>query len=579
MKFIYVFLLVLLNTVLLNAQEKQVSQTEKALQDSLKTYFNTDIDKYIDFGKQLEFYYIKQNNFHKLIDFYLKFGGNLTLKGKFDVAQPYIDKAIEYAKQIRDNEKLGSAFIAKAAYNYYKKDYITSIKYFSKADSIATTDKRKMVILRNYAFIKKDIGDLEGAVDIYKKIYYKLNNDETRLKFIILLDIVNGYKDYLDKYQDRPQYADSLQHYLSLAEKFRPERFMDQSQLKLTKLSIELDRHPEKGDSIIREFDKIKSHLHHLDIHVFDNAIHFDKAKYYYKKKAYQTALLHLDSILSTDTQSGFSYSYKDEVENLYARILKDMGKTEEALEKTMALNRMMQEQNRHRILVDKILRDRYDYRVIKAKIKHLETRILAESQTNRWLLLGIIISSGLILILIYRRKLLKDGYEITLTDLRNKQEKLEEEIEKSKQKILKSAQNQAGIESKTSKPRQLPSEKILRGMIERLKDFENKKEYLKPEVDLGYLAKYLKSNKTYTSLVVKEYSGMSFKDYINKLRIEYSIHLMYNDIDYVSNLNIEGMAVEVGYTTSKPYRMAFKKITGSHPSYFIKQVKKSKKN
>jgi AraC-like DNA-binding protein len=316
-----------------------------------------------------------------------------------------------------------------------------------------------------------------------------------------------------------------------------------------------------------------------LDIHVFDNAIHFDKAKYYYKKKAYQTALLHLDSILSTDTQSGFSYSYKDEVENLYARILKDMGKTEEALEKTLALNRMMQEQNRHRILVDKILRDRYDYRVIKAKIKHLETRILAESQTNRWLLLGIIISSGLILILIYRRKLLKDGYEITLTDLRNKQEKLEEEIEKSKQKILKSAQNQAGIESKTSKPRQLPSEKILRGMIERLKDFENKKEYLKPEVDLGYLAKYLKSNKTYTSLVVKEYSGMSFKDYINKLRIEYSIHLMYNDIDYVSNLNIEGMAVEVGYTTSKPYRMAFKKFTGSHPSYFIKQVKKSKKN
>ena len=60
--------------------------------------------------------------------------------------------------------------------------------------------------------------------------------------------------------------------------------------------------------------------------------------------------------------------------------------------------------------------------------------------------------------------------------------------------------------------------------ILEKLKRFENKKEYLQSNITVQMLSTTFETNSKYVSKIVNTHKGKTFIQYINDLRIEYTI-------------------------------------------------------
>ncbi|CAL2107775.1 Transcriptional regulator, AraC family [Tenacibaculum sp. 190524A02b] len=115
-------------------------------------------------------------------------------------------------------------------------------------------------------------------------------------------------------------------------------------------------------------------------------------------------------------------------------------------------------------------------------------------------------------------------------------------------------------------------SEEIVTAILEKLASFEEKKKFVKKNYTLSLLAKELKTNSSYLSKVINSSKGTNFSNYINNLRINYSVNRLKNDKKFRS-YTITAIAKESGFNTAQSFTKAFQKKTGLYPSYFIKQL------
>ena len=65
--------------------------------------------------------------------------------------------------------------------------------------------------------------------------------------------------------------------------------------------------------------------------------------------------------------------------------------------------------------------------------------------------------------------------------------------------------------------------------------------------------------------------TGLGVNDYINRLRIEKSVYLLTN-----TNLNINEISYEVGFTYPRYFSTSFKQIKGMTPTQFKEEKKKN---
>lgn len=116
----------------------------------------------------------------------------------------------------------------------------------------------------------------------------------------------------------------------------------------------------------------------------------------------------------------------------------------------------------------------------------------------------------------------------------------------------------------------------ILQDLQTKLDDFEIKKGFLKKNITVESLAKELETNRDYLSKSVNELKGKNFSQYLNELRINYIIpELQANE--RLRKYTISAIAEEIGFNTSESFSNAFKKITGTLPSYYIKIINDKK--
>lgn len=84
--------------------------------------------------------------------------------------------------------------------------------------------------------------------------------------------------------------------------------------------------------------------------------------------------------------------------------------------------------------------------------------------------------------------------------------------------------------------------------------------------ISLGIVAKEVYLNESYLSRSFKKYKGMSFTEYITKLRMKKAIELM------KTGKSINEIANEVGYTDYRSFSLNFKKYTGYIPREYLKK-------
>lgn len=117
---------------------------------------------------------------------------------------------------------------------------------------------------------------------------------------------------------------------------------------------------------------------------------------------------------------------------------------------------------------------------------------------------------------------------------------------------------------SEDSSAEKAPRDFAFAGQLEQTMDQQQL--YLNSNLTISDLAAAVGSNRTYVSQYLTQEKGLTFYDYINKLRIEKkSIPLMQQHPEYT----LEYVARQSGFNSLSTFRRAFVKLTGQTPSQF----------
>ncbi|MFC3159191.1 Helix-turn-helix domain-containing protein [Chryseobacterium arachidis] len=109
--------------------------------------------------------------------------------------------------------------------------------------------------------------------------------------------------------------------------------------------------------------------------------------------------------------------------------------------------------------------------------------------------------------------------------------------------------------------------------ILQKLEKFEKSEKYLKKDNSLTSLASSLETNPRYLSEIIKQYKGKNFNNYLNGLRIQHIIQMLYKEPIY-REYKITYLAEHCGFASREVFAIAFKKETGMTPSYFIEQLR-----
>lgn len=116
-------------------------------------------------------------------------------------------------------------------------------------------------------------------------------------------------------------------------------------------------------------------------------------------------------------------------------------------------------------------------------------------------------------------------------------------------------------------------SPEIIAEIMENLKLFEKKKQFLKKNITLPAVAKQIHTNRTHLSYVLNEHIKLSFSNYIKLLRIKYITNLLLENSKYL-NYSIDSLAEECGMANRQVFSLHFLDINGIRPVDFIRKRK-----
>ncbi|GGG64571.1 helix-turn-helix domain-containing protein [Epilithonimonas arachidiradicis] len=108
--------------------------------------------------------------------------------------------------------------------------------------------------------------------------------------------------------------------------------------------------------------------------------------------------------------------------------------------------------------------------------------------------------------------------------------------------------------------------------ILRKLAAFEKSEKFLRKDLTVGLLSSQFNTNSKYLAEIIKNNKSQNFSNYINNLRINYIVHKLYNEPKY-REYKISYLAEECGYASPQVFVLAFKKINGVTPSYFIQSL------
>jgi len=94
---------------------------------------------------------------------------------------------------------------------------------------------------------------------------------------------------------------------------------------------------------------------------------------------------------------------------------------------------------------------------------------------------------------------------------------------------------------------------------------------YLDKDITLQKMAKKGKTNTSYLSKIINEDYNKSFANFVNDLRISYTLKKLESLPEY-RKLTIDHISDKAGFSSSNAFYRAFNKFTGLTPSYYIKR-------
>lgn len=114
-----------------------------------------------------------------------------------------------------------------------------------------------------------------------------------------------------------------------------------------------------------------------------------------------------------------------------------------------------------------------------------------------------------------------------------------------------------------------------LRSLFEDISSLMQKqKVYRDSSLTVESLARMLDTNRTYVSSAINQFAGMTFKDYVNSLRVSEAVSIL-SDPD--KDVPLKAMFSELGFNSSSTFYRVFQNATGVPPSRYRKESRRIK--
>lgn len=295
---------------------------------------------------------------------------------------------------------------------------------------------------------------------------------------------------------------------------------------------------------------KILSQIYTLIGAGYDSIYNYNFSLKYHKKA---DSLYSQKKLLSTKLESSFKFllqHYKKE---------NNLKKQLEFLNKIL---KVKEYKVNEKTQINKTFSEEYDIPNLISEKKKIIEKLKHEVNESRKIKIAYIVLVTLLVILIGYQNKRKRTYKKRFLLLVN-QEKLSKN--QSKETLKNYNKNEISTE-------------IVTNILKQLKSFEKKEKFINPDTSLQSLSDKFETNTSYLSKVINQYKNTSFSNYVNELRIEYTVEKLKKDTLW-RKYTIKAIAAEVGFKSPEAFSKAFYKFTGIKPSYFIKELEKSEKD
>jgi len=483
---------------------------------------------------------------------------------KHENGHPYADSLLKITQNIETKEYPAKAHIIKGILFNYDFKYNEALDQYIQAQELSKNKNSDQ-----FYYIKKLVGILKTATDENEEAlplfleYYqyekqKLNTKDEDIKSYIgsIFSVSNSYNkiknyqkcklynkigiDACKKYNDNTNYA-----YFIIS-----DGIADYS----------LKNYAAASENLLKAEKNILKNNDYGNLSI----IYYCLGKICYETNKEREAIQYF---IKSDSLSFISNDFLPQTRDRYVILIDYYKKIDDKESQLKFIDKLFYADsimNNSRQYLSREIYKKYDTPILLEKKEKLISDLNNRNYLLYWFLgIGFLIISALVYVYIKNRRRIKDY---------KKQAELL--LEKSKESLLiLSVTNNDVIEKnvfKEEKIKNVISDKKLQDIKIRLEEFESEKYFLRKNITVDSLAKYLKTNRDYLSKSVNELKGKNFSQYLNELRINYIIEEL-NKNEKLRKYTISAIADDIGYNNSESFSNAFRKITGTLPSYYIK--------
>jgi tetratricopeptide (TPR) repeat protein len=480
----------------------------------------------------------KSINYQPIIPYaYSGIGLAYKYLSKYDSAIVYYKFTLEIDKEAGDKHKLAIDYSNIGALHLQLKQYEQALEYFNDALKIHKEHCSKndlSITLNNIGNVYKEQGKYELALDYFNQAL--VIDTITGIK----LNISTRYNNIGEIYAKKADYQKAFDYY-------------NKSLVLNQKMGIN---------------HNIAINLHNIG-ELYLNTGKYDKSQTYFEQGLQLADSLNATSIVieylsSLSELYKFSGNYKKAlIYHLRYSDLKDSIFKEKNQIALADMKTKYDLEKREKKIA--LLNNENEYQ--KLKVNSFRSKII-------YLIVGLIIFSVLTTLLILQYLYKNRAYN-KLAE--RSKEYLDNENQLNKlilnPKIYKSVKK--GQEQEKKQKRNSVGSKHIK-LAQKLQIyFEEEKPYLNQNITQKDIADHLNTNPKYISQVINANFDKNFSTFVNEYRIKLALKYLANDVR--KQYSIEGISKKVGFKSKSAFNIAFKKMTGITPSFYIKSLKKEK--
>ncbi|WP_405253026.1 helix-turn-helix domain-containing protein [Dokdonia sp. Asnod3-C12] len=460
---------------------------------------------------------------------------NLYNNSKIKEALTVAEKAYKFSEKTNN---ISNKWLLKRLIGGFQVDYgnvITGLQNLKEVESIYVTGKVKEIHIYNTDFYNRGVlAELRYSI---ARTYFEIDS----------LDEADDYIEKVKLYAESVGDKDHLDSYLGLKAGIliKQKRYIEG--LEITNQYISNDY--EKGDDEL-------SHSYAMQGIAYEGLNLDEKAT---------TSFLTADSLFVV---AGADY-YFDELKYTFNYLLNHYKKEANTNKQIEYLNKMISYEESVGSIKESVsngVSTMYTIPELTAEKEFLIRKLEKEKFTsNAGVILFLILSCIGVVVAIfqYRKKLIYkkrfDNLKVTL------EKRFKNEVSSS---INTTSTSETIIKSSSPQLKSTQTDKIKAG----LKTFEETLMFTEENITLKSLALQVGTNSSYLSKYINDKKSENFSVYINDLRINHILKLLYSS-EKIRSYTVSALAKEVGFSNPKSFSNHFKRITGLSVTYFIKNL------